>query len=460
MLTTIIAGAFVLGVVVIVHEFGHFIVAKLSGVYVKVFSVGFGRKLLRRRQGETVYALSVLPFGGYVKFAGESELNDEPEPEPDKPRGPLDEVPDSQIPRSRYFTTQPRRVRAAVLIAGPFMNYLTAIVLYIGLFCLHGVAVIPTTRVGDVVVDGPAYEAGIAPGDTILAVSGKPVEHWADIEDALLESPAQAKTVRIRHDGVDKDVSFQAKTEGSRVTIGLYPYYSTEIGRVQKEKPAYRAGIRAGAVIEAINDTLVTSYDDVRRIVNANAKTPLYVRWTMNGMAYADTIIPDAREVPAGGSLDNLKTVGVIGIEPYSEKRREGLIEGTVSGFQSANHMVAQILDFLRMLFTHEVGVRSLGGPIMVYQMAGDVAKWGFDYLLLFLAFFNINLCIFNLLPVPPFDGGHLAILAYEGIARRPLNRRAREWLTQGGFVLVILLMAFVLVLDVTRCTGSTPGGF
>lgn len=460
MLTTLIAGAFVLGVVVIVHEFGHFIVAKLAGVYVKVFSVGFGRKLLRRKHGETVYAISALPFGGYVKFAGESELTDEPEPPAPGPRGPLDEVPDSEIPRRRYFTTQRKSVRAAVLLAGPFMNYLTAIVLYIGVFLVQGVVVIPTTRVGDVLAGGPAQEAGIAPGDTIVTVSGKPVEHWSDIEDLLLEEPTTPKAVRIRHDGVERDVTLHPKSEGAQVTLGLYPYVSSKIGRVQHGKPAYRAGIRPGAVIDAINDTVVTSYDDIRRIVNAHPKKPIYVRWSVDGLAHADTIIPEAKQVLKEGSTTEFETVGVIGIGPYSERRREGLFEGIASGFGAANRMIAQILDYLRQLFTGRVGVRTLGGPIMVYQMAGDVANWGFDYLLLFLAFFNINLCVFNLVPLPPFDGGHLAMLVYEGITRRPVNRRVREWVTQGGFVLVILLMAFVLVLDLTRCSGSTPGGF
>jgi regulator of sigma E protease len=460
MLTTIIAGAFVLGVVVIVHEFGHFIVAKLAGVYVKVFSIGFGKKLLRWRGGEPVYAVSMLPFGGYVKFAGESELNDEPEPVSDQPRGPFDEVPDSEIPRSRYFTTQKRPIRAAVLIAGPFMNYLLAIALYVGVFLFQGVVVVPTTRVGDVLAGGPGQAAGIVPGDTILAVSGKTVSHWSDIEDLLLDEPEEPKTLRVRHDGADRDVPFTARMDGAQVTLGLYPYVSSKIGRVQKGKPAYHAGIRPGAVIEAINDTLVTSYDDVRRIVNANPKKSIYVRWSQDGLAHADTLIPDARDVLKDGSTTEFETVGVIGIGPYSERRREGLFEAMNSGFGAANRMIAQILDYLRQLFTGRVGVKTLGGPLMVYQMAGDVANWGFDYLLLFLAFFNINLCVFNLMPVPPFDGGHLAMLAYEGIARRPVNRRVREWLTQGGFVLVILLMAFVLVLDLTRCSGSTPGGF
>ena len=442
MLTTIIAGAFVLGVVVIVHEFGHFIVAKLAGVYVKVFSIGFGKKLLKRKRGETVYAVSALPFGGYVKFAGESELNDEPEPVPAEPRGPFDEVPDSEIPRKRYFTTQSRPIRAAVLLAGPFMNYVTAIALYVGVFLFQGVVVVPTTRVGDVLANGPAQEAGIVPGDTILTVSGKTVEHWSDIEDKLLDKPTEAKAIRLRNNGAERDVTLQPRNEGTQVTLGLYPYVSSKIGRVQKGKPAYKAGIRPGAVIEAINDTVVTSYDDVRRIVNANPKKPVYLRWSDDGLAHADTIIPEAREVLKEGSTTEFETVGVIGIGPYSERRREGLFEGISSGFGAANRMIVQILSYLKQLFTGQVGVRTLGGPLMVYQMAGDVANWGFDYLLLFL------------------DGGHLAILAYEGIARRPINRRVRDWVTQGGFVLVILLMAFVLVLDLTRCSGSTPGGF
>jgi len=314
--------------------------------------------------------------------------------------------------------------------------------------------------VGDVLAGGPAQEAGIVPGDTILTVSEKAVEHWSDIEDKLLDKPTEAKAIRLRNNGVERDVMLQPKSDGTQVTLGLYPYVSSKIGRVQKGKPAYKAGIRPGAVIEAINDTVVTSYDDVRRIVNANPRKPVYLRWSDDGLAHADTIIPEAREVLKDGSTTEFETVGVIGIGPYSERRREGLFEGIASGFNAANHMIVQILSYLKQLFTGQVGVRTLGGPLMVYQMAGDVANWGFDYLLLFLAFFNINLCVFNLMPLPPFDGGHLAILAYEGIARRPINRRVRDWVTQGGFVLVILLMAFVLVLDLTRCSGSTPGGF
>ncbi|HEU4366436.1 MAG TPA: RIP metalloprotease RseP [Candidatus Krumholzibacteria bacterium] len=460
MLTTIIAGAFVLGVVVIVHEFGHFIVAKLSGVYVKTFSIGFGKKLLRHRSGETVYTLSALPFGGYVKFAGESELGDELAPQPEAPRGRLDEVPDSEIPRSRYFTTQRKWIRAAVLVAGPFMNYVLAVFLYAGVFLFQGVSVIPTTMVGEVLADGPAARAGIVPGDSVLAVAGTPVADWYDIETLLIEDADAPKDVDLRRAGETHRVSLTPGTDGGRLTLGFYPHVSSRIGRVQKGKPAAKAGIGPGAVVEAINDTLVTSYEDVRRMVNGSPGRPLYIRWTQDGLAHADTVVPEAKDVLKPGSTSEFMTVGVIGIGPYSERRREGVVASMQSGFDTANTMIVQIVGYIRQLFTGQMDIKTLGGPILIYQMAGDVANWGFDYLLLFLAFFNINLCIFNLIPVLPFDGGHLALLAWEGVSRRTINRRVREWMMQGGFILIILLMGFVLVMDLARCSGSAPGGF
>jgi regulator of sigma E protease len=455
-----LAGLFVLGVVIIVHEFGHFIVAKLAGVYVKVFSIGFGKKLLRWRRGETVYALAVLPFGGYVKFAGESDLMDTPPPEPAEPRGPLDETPDSEIPRARYFTTQSKWTRAAILFAGPFMNYALAVLLFIGMYLVQGVNVFPTTRVGEVIADGPAANAGIAPGDTIVSIEGAQVRDWNDIERLLTDDPSEGKSVVMRRDGRDREVLFTPKVEGKQVTLGLFAHVSSRVGRVQKGKPAYRAGLEPGSVIEAINDTTVTTYSDLVRIINANAGEPLYFRWTSDGLAHADTIIPEPKDVLKPGSTSEFTTVGIIGIHPYSERRRMGFFSSVGEGFATANSVVGQILGYLKQLFTGRMGVKTLGGPILIYQMAGDTANWGFDALIGFLAFFNINLCIFNLIPLLPFDGGHLAILGVEAALRRPVNRRLRDWMTQGGFVLVILLMAFVLVLDLSRCAGSTPGGF
>jgi regulator of sigma E protease len=460
--TTLVSAAFVLGVVVLVHEFGHFIVAKWSGIYVRTFSIGFGKKILRRRKGETEYTISVLPFGGYVKFAGESELyDDDDEPETsDDAAADSDEMPDSLIPRERYFTTKPPLVRAAVLFAGPFMNYVLAVLIYIGIFLFYGVEVPATSRIGSVTPGGPADSAGLVVGDEIVAIDGNPVSEWSGVEGAFASDPGTLKEFTIVRDGKEKAVDFRASVVNDSVRVGFSYWMPPTVGRVPRGKPAYEAGLRAGARIEAINDTTMTSYDDVRRVVNANADIPLYIRWTQDGVEHADSIVPEPTQVLKSGSTSEFEVIGVIGIAPSYQRVREGLGESIVHGFEAANGKIVQILWYLKQLILRKMGVKTLGGPILIAQMAGDVANWGFDYLLLYLAFFNINLCIFNLLPLLPFDGGHLAIIAVEGVARRPLNRRLRGWLTQGGFILVILLMVFVVLLDLSRCASSAPGPF
>lgn len=459
MLTTIVAGAFVLGVVVLVHEFGHFIVAKMGGIYVKTFSIGFGKKLLRRRHGETEYVISVLPFGGYVKFAGETEYyRDEEGAAPtieDMDSG--DEVPDSEIPRDRYFTTKPKWIRAAVLFAGPFMNYVAAILIYIGLLYFSGVMVSPTRTLGVITEGGPAAAAGLVAGDEIVAIDGEAVHHWGEVTAPFVADPAARRVLSVRRGDQTLDIPFTPIVdEDNRIDLGFDAHLPPKIGRVQKQEPAWKAGIRSGAVIEAINDTLVTSFDDVRRIVHANPGKPLYFRWSQGSEVKADTIIPESAERLKPGTDSEFVTLGLIGIGPDTIRLREGFTEAISHGFAWANGTIAQIVVYLGKLLTGQMSVKTLGGPILITQMAGDTANWGFDSLLVFLAFFNINLCIFNLIPLMPFDGGHLAILGIEGVTRRPLPRRIREWLTQAGFILIILLMLFVVTLDLTRCSGAS----
>jgi regulator of sigma E protease len=459
MLTIIVAGAFVLGAVVLVHEFGHFIVAKLGGIYVKTFSIGFGKKLLRRRHGETEYVLSVLPFGGYVKFAGETEYyrDEEGGAQTIEDMDSGDEVPDSEIPRERYFTTKPKWIRAAVLFAGPFMNYVTAIVIYVGLLYFSGVMVSPTRTLGVVTEGGPAATAGLEVGDEIVAIDGEPVHHWGEVVDPFVADPGSTRALTVLRGEQTLEIALTPTVdEEQRIDIGFDAHLPPKIGRVQKNKPAWKAGIRSGAVIEAINDTLVTSFDDVRRIVNANPGEPLYFRWAQGSEVKADTIIPESAERLKPGTDNEFVTLGLIGIGPDTIRLKEGFAEALAHGFEWANLTTKKIVVLLGKLFTGQMSVKTLGGPILIAQMAGDTASWGFDSLLVFLAFFNINLCIFNLIPLMPFDGGHLAILGIEGITRRQLPRRIREWVTQAGFILVILLMLFVVTLDLTRCSGAS----
>ncbi len=458
MLITILAGAFILSVVIIVHEFGHFIVAKKLGVFVKVFSIGFGRKVLKKRIGDTVYAVSLLPFGGYVKFAGESE---NPDTEKEAPQGKVDdETPDSEIDPSRYFINKSPYVRGAVVFAGPLFNYLLAIVVYAGMFAIHGVSTIPDTKIGEIVVGSTADSVGLMVDDRITAVDGRGADNWDALVDLLSDGGDAVQTLTVERGTEYLEIDYRVRVTPEGRKLGFFPHVSSMVGQVKRGAPAYRAGIRTGDAIVAINDTLINSYYDIERIIHANPETPLYIEWTQDGVEHADTLTPEAKKVLKEGSKTKFKIVGQIGIGPHYHTRRIPLHTATVMAVKSSTNMVYEIISFLKLLFTGKAGLDAVGGPILITQMAGDMARWGFNYLLYFLAFFSINLCIFNLLPILPFDGGHLTLFAFEVIARRRVNRRLREILAQAGFVLLILLMVFVVLVDVSRCTGSSPGMF
>jgi regulator of sigma E protease len=455
MLTTLLAGVFILSIVIVVHEFGHFIVAKKLGIFVKVFSVGFGRKILKTRIGETVYAISALPFGGYVKFAGETEDGEAKE----APRGKTsDEIPDSEIDPSRYFINKSPLVRGAVVFAGPFSNYVLAVLIYIAMFTVIGLPVQPeTTVIGSVERGSPADSAGLMVNDTILSVGGDSVGDWDGVISAVWERREEIIPLRVLRGSDTLDVDFRVGIDDKRVTLGFSVFVPPLVGQIKRDGPAYRAGIRRGAMVEAINDTTVATFYDIERIIHANPEKPLFIRWSQDGVQRADTIVPVSKKVLKEGSKTEFEIVGQIGVGPDYRNERVPFIRSIGMSFQSTTGMIKEIVYFLGLLLSGRAGVDALGGPILITQMAGDMARWGFNNLMYFLAFFSINLCIFNLLPVLPFDGGHLALFCYEGVTRRRVNRRLRDLLTQAGFVLLIGLMIFVVVLDLTRCAGSSP---
>lgn len=458
MLITILAAVFILSVVIIVHEFGHFIVAKKLGIFVKVFSIGFGRKILKRRIGETVYAISMLPFGGYVKFAGETEEGQSKE----APRGSdADEVPESEIDPERHFINKRPLVRSAVVFAGPFSNFLLAVVIYTAVLACYGIRVPPaTTTVGYVKSGSPADSAGLRAQDRILRVGGSDVGSWEDVIDAVWERRDGSMTLDVVRDLDTLSLDYRTEVVDGRVRIGFGEFVSAVVGQVKRDGPAHKAGIRPGATIVAINDTLVTTFYDVERVTKTNPGVPLVVRWSRDGVQHVDTITPARKKTLKEGSKTEYETRGEIGVGAFYEYKRIPLHRAVVMATQTSVNMVGQILSFLKEYFTGRARIDSIGGPILITQMAGEMARWGFDYLVYFLAFFSINLCIFNLLPIHPFDGGHLVLFMYEGITRRRVNRRFREILTQAGFVLLVALMIFVVVLDLSRCAGTSPSPF
>jgi regulator of sigma E protease len=460
-LTTLLAFAFVLGVVVVVHESGHFFVAKAVGIYCKTFSVGFGPKLLRRRYGETEYAISAIPFGGYVKMAGEGVMEDIQDAGTGGD-GSQDLDADGQpIPPARYFSSKSTWQRMAVVVAGPLMNLVLALVVCIGVVWIKGVPTHPITTVGTVdeittvgTVDeeGPAAAAGIVDGDTIERVAGQPVTTWEETMDAVL-AEAQAGRLPMRidliHDGQPQTVQYTPvrDDEDGRWDLGMWYRQDTRVGRVRKGGPADRAGLQHGDRIVSIDGKEVKTFSEIADIVNNSIDTPLQITWMRGDREITATVTPVADEVPV--SLKETKTVGLIYYEPYVENQRHGLAWAVGRGSDVTWGMVSQTAGFLKTLVSGGASKDSVSGPLRIAQFSGQMAAWGFDRLLLFLSLFSVNLFLLNLLPVPVLDGGHAMFILYEMVLGRRPNQRVQMMATQVGFVALLLLMAWVITMDV-----------
>ncbi len=440
MLLTFFAFFFVLSIVVFVHELGHFVVAKLNRMYVITFSFGFGPKLLRKKIGETEYALSALPFGGYVKFAGEpgEESGDE-------------STAGAAVPPERMYRNRPALGRMSVVLAGPAMNFILALLVYIFGLYIQGIFVNPSTVVNEIDPGSPAEEAGLRIGDRVIAVDGQPIRYWMQVDEILEERRGEPTAYTVVRAGdtiaVTMTPRYDEQTESYR--IGVTSHAPPRIGDVKKDSPAERAGLRSGALILSINDTSVTMYADLEKRIRPNIGRPLKFIWEYEGELHTAMITPASVEAAAEGDRLDVVDEGQIGVGPYYEKVRISFAEASVYGWRAFAGLLDAIIDFLRKLFTGRATIRAVGGPLRVGVMAGDMIRWGFSYLVYFLAFFSLNLAIFNLFPILPFDGGHFVLALIELVTRRKIGMRVQQALAQVGFVILVVLMVFILTVDI-----------
>lgn len=450
-LTTLFAFVFVLGVVVVVHEAGHFFVAKAVGVWCKVFSVGFGPKLLRKQIGETEYALSAIPFGGYVKMAGEGALEDLQDMGSGAPADDIGPGGES-IPPERFFTTKNTWQRMAVIVAGPAMNLVLALGICIGLIWANGVTYVPELTLGWVDEGGPAEVAGLQVGDRLIALDGVPVESFNDVANRLRDAVDEGATpvsIGFLRGAEQLNVSLtpEVDDETGLWSVGMRPRQTTKVGKVWRDGPAHRAGIRTGDVIVAIEGQPVTEFSQIADVVNEAIGEPLHVVWERDGRELSADITPEADErMNAEGEIEE---VGRIFFEPYTHMRQVGFAEAAMLGGEWTWGMASQTVGFLKVLLSGGASRDSVSGPLRIAQFSGEMIRWGFDYLLRFLALFSVNLCILNLLPIPVLDGGQAMFVLYEMILGRRPNLRVQMVATQVGFVLLLLVMAWVLTMDV-----------
>jgi len=419
---------FVLGVLVFVHELGHFLVARWLGVRVITFSVGFGPKLFSFRRGDTEYALSILPLGGYVKMAGEN---------PDDPQtGARDE-----------FLSRPKWDRFRILLAGPVMNILLSVVLMT--IVLAQGAQVPAFQddpvdVGVVEKGSPAERGGIRPGDRIVKVGSMGVATWQQFYMTIGGRAGQDVPITLLREGHETvlRVTPDATTKMKIGDIGVLPNVHPSIRTVEGNSPAEKAGIRAGDVVLALNGEPITFSGQLSAGIKKFPEQPITIR-VKRTAAELDIVVTPRRQ----GS------VGIIGVgilDPF-KLVQPGPLEAVKLSVEKNVEFGTMILQVLGGLFTRETSPRQLMGPVAIAQMSGDYAAAGWIALFTFMASLSLNLGLLNLLPIPVLDGGHIFIMAIEGLVRRDFSFKVKERLLMAGFVLLMMLMVTVVFNDLSR---------
>jgi regulator of sigma E protease len=426
--TTIIAFLFVLGVLIFVHELGHFLAARRVGVRVLTFSLGFGPKILKFTRGDTEYCVSAIPLGGYVKMAGEN---------PDDPRsGQPDE-----------FLSKTKWERFQILIMGPVMNIVLAVVVLA--FVLAQGAQVQAFRdepptVAAVVTGSPAEQVGLRRGDRILTVEGDDVETWEDLLLAIATRPERDVAMTFSRDGETRSVTIRPTAEGRYEigNIGVLPDTFPYVTSVNGGSPAERAGLMVGDIVRAINGEPMVTRSQIIDVISKSGGRELEL-----------TVLRGNETVTLRGTPEPQGDVALLGF--YMGERSRSFtptwIEAIKLSVEQNVKSSGLIFTTLAGLFTGDTSVRQLQGPVGIAQLSGESAAQGLMPLFELMAMLSINLGILNLMPIPVLDGGHILILLLEGVARRDFSMAVKEKMLLAGFVVLMMLMVTVIYNDLTR---------
>ncbi|MEX2153390.1 MAG: RIP metalloprotease RseP [Gemmatimonadaceae bacterium] len=459
----ILAPILVFGLVIFVHELGHFLAAKSVGVYTPRFSIGFGPALWRRRKGETEYILAAFPLGGYVRMAsrhdeatafleGGSEesvaakASDDPNFDPNAmiPFGP------KPVPEHRWFESKPLWARLYILLAGVTMNFLLGLVVAIGLAMYYGKVMIPTTVVGAVrpIAGRPLLEPVVRPGDTLKFVNGKPVNSWSD---ALQEIARSKDSVAIGTNRGTVLVQLDQPGEPTAEAVAFAMDYELPpvIGDVLPGDPAAKAGFQAGDSIIAVDGNPVRTWSAMVAIVANSTGKPLTFDVSRAGARQRLTVTPRGMETihPVTGVRGIVGKIGAFAPD-VSAREPVSVFEAIGIGSRTAWVMGTSIITTVKDLVTRKVSVDQLGGPIAITRASVQAARSGFESLFYLIALLSINVAILNLLPIPILDGGQILINILESARGRAFSMPTREYILRGGLFVILLLFVLVMFND------------
>jgi regulator of sigma E protease len=446
-MTTVVSFVVVIGVLILIHEWGHFVVARWAGVGVERFSIGFGPVLLRWRGRETEYCLSVIPMGGYVKMMGEEN--------------PLETGAALPYDPAKAFALKPLWARFLIVFAGPGMNFVLAAVIFASVLGTVGRPVWPPV-VGRVAPGSPAAAAGLQTGDTVVRADGRRIAHWEDLDRAVAGSAGRELRLSVVHTGASREVAVTPRLTEARDPIfkeshqaweiGIGPQLQPQIGSVNPGSPAEKAGLKSSDVVVAVAGQPVFTPEELMQAIQRRA-----------GQTFEVTVEREGRRLPLTVTANAVKEKNAAGDEVEVGRIGVGIVTRTVNyeaypphkavwyGVVKTWDMTALTAKGLWKIVSRQIDSSNIGGPIQIASEAGRQAKEGPASLALFTAIISVNLALLNLLPVPMLDGGHLFFFVIEGVMGRPLSLRKREAAQQLGFVLLMLLMVYALYNDLVR---------
>ena len=426
----VLSFVFVLGVLVFVHELGHFLAAKRVGIKVLKFQLGFNPTILSFKYGDTEYGIGALPLGGYVKMAGEASE--------DAPTGDPSE-----------FLSKTRWQRFQVLVMGPVMNlllafFLAAVVLYQGaeVESYNDQPVV----VGVVKPDSPAARADIRTGDRIVTIAGHDVDNWEQFFVTISTRANRPVEIGLQRNGVSSTKTVTPVAEDkSRFEIGdigVLPKVHPHLAAVTEGEPGANAGLKAGDVIVGANNEPITFDAEFRQVIRKNANTPLTLSILRDGAPMNISVTPRMNG-----------KVGYLGVSPVDDTKtiKPTLVGAFQLSAQKNVAMAGMIGQTVWGLLTRQLSPKQLMGPIAIAQVSGETAQLGWLPLAGLMVSLSLNLGLLNLMPIPMLDGGHIFIMALEGIARRDFSVRVKEKMLLAGFVVLMMLMVTVIYNDLAR---------